>query len=99
MTTTSPNNIEKNKNPTPEIEDRLKTGMMAANTGYINNNGGGLQVGMPFRPQDDSSALKNGGKPLNMGNFDGYIVIGIIKDINTGLDAILAFNKEKESGC
>jgi Ca2+-binding RTX toxin-like protein len=97
MTNTTSNNIEKNKNPTAEIVDRLKTGMMAANTGYINNNGGGLQVGMPYRPQNDSSALKNGGKPLNMGNFDGYIVIGIIKDINTGLDATLAFNKEKKS--
>ena len=95
MTTTSQNNIEKNKNPTAEMEEDLKKGMAAANTGYINNNGGGLQVGMPYRPQNDSSALKNGGKPLNMGNFDGYIVIGIIKDINTGLDATLAFNKEK----
>ena len=97
MTTTPPNIIEKNKNPTKEEARIFNLGLIASQTSYANGNGGGIEPNKPMLLIDDIDALNKGGIPFDIKNVDGYFFSAVIKDMHTGLDAFISFNKKEKS--
>ena len=53
MTTTLPNAIEKNKNPTKDEARIFNLGLIASQTSYANGNGGGIEPSKPMLLIDD----------------------------------------------
>ena len=84
--------------PTAEQAEIMKLGIALAQTAYALNNGSGLEIGKPLRLIEDTALVnKPGATPLKLTIPDGYIVIGIYKDVKTGMDVFMAFNKGQKS--
>jgi Ca2+-binding RTX toxin-like protein len=97
MTAASPITIGKNKNPTKDEARIFNLGLIASQTSYANGNGGGIVPSKPMLLIDDIDSLNKGGIPFDIKNVDGYFFSAVIKDMHTGLDAFISFNKEEKS--
>lgn len=84
--------------PTTGQAEVMNLGIALAQTAYVLNNGGGLEIGKPLRLIEDAALVnKPGAIPLKLTILDGYTVIGIYKDAKTGMDVFMAFNKDQKS--
>ena len=84
--------------PTATQAGSMKLGVALGQTAYAQNNGGGLEIDKPLRFIEDAALVnKPGAIPLKLTIPDGFVVIGIYKDMKTGMDVFMAFNKDQKS--
>ena len=80
----------------PELAKQVLTGFGISETAYaINNDFNGIKIGENLRLINDSTLARTAGvKPLNFSLPEGFVVVGIYKNLSTGLDAFMAANTE-----
>ncbi len=93
--TESTNSTSAERILTAEEKRFLELGMAAAQTAYELNNGFGIVAGQPLRYIDDSAGLTTpGARPFKIAELDGFMVQGVFNDLETGLNAYIAYNKQ-----
>ena len=89
--------IMSNENLSPELSKQILVGYGISETSYaLNNDVDGIKPGDNLRLINDSALARvDGIKPLNFSLPEGFVVIGIYKNLSTGLDAFMAANKQR----
>ena len=81
--------------PTKERADRFLESIAFSQTAYELNNGYGIRKGDALSFHEDSALQAFGSnKPENLTIPNGYLVAGVYKNLQTGLDAFIAVNPE-----
>ncbi len=83
--------------PSTVKTERLKTGLAISQTAYELNNGHRISVGNKLEYLEDSALNKaSGAKPLKLSIDESFEVRGVFNEVNTGLNAFLAYSKDRK---